>query len=118
MEIKGGTFWDAIFIVQDLTILLLGDEMISSIAICCSFSSADTKCSILCFDVEILHSNINYSNAFCVKFATRVLRSENSFREIDGRSWDSERDQTEWILLYVRPPCGVGVGLYLEAIGS
>ena len=71
-----------------------------------------------CFDVKVLHSNINYLKFFCVKFATRLLRSENSFREIDGRSWDRERDLTEWILLYVRSPCAVGVGLYLVAIVS
>jgi len=64
-------------IAEYLTILLLGDEMISSIAICCSLSSAETKYSMICFDVKILYSNIKYLNAFCVKFATLVLRSED-----------------------------------------
>jgi hypothetical protein len=73
---------------------------------------------MLCLDVKTLHCNINYSNAFCVNFAIRVLRRENSFREIEGRSWDRERDLTEWILLYVMSRCAVGVGLYLVAIGS
>jgi hypothetical protein len=85
-KFEGGTFWDAICIVQDLTILLLGDEMISSIVICCSFLSAKTKRSMLCFDIKILHSNINYLNVSCVKFAALVSRSGNSFREIEGRS--------------------------------
>jgi len=58
-------------------------------------------------------SSIDYSNAVCVKFSTPVLRSENSFREIEGRSWDRERDLREWILLYVMSPLAVGVRLYL-----
>ena len=75
--------------------------MIDGIAICCSLSSVETKCSRICFDVKIQHSNINYLNVFCVTFAARVLRSENPFHEIEERNWDRERDLTECILLYV-----------------
>ena len=98
--------------------MLLGDELISSIAICCSLLSAEPKCSMLCLDVKILHSSINFLNASYVKFANRVLRSENSFLEIEGRTWNLQRDFTERFLLHVVSPFAVGVGLYLEAICS